>query len=665
MLGASSSSESASVLRIVWLVLVASVIADAVAANPSDSELRREITRIEVLSDTNLVAALAEVRRLQALPEYQAVPNQLAELRAAECLLTLNDQPKDAIPLAEQALKTADLPAQARVPLQVCLGSALEWTGQLEAARGHYEAAVVEARRAGLPLLLADSLGSLAALEYYQGSLVVAAGRLREAQALIEKALADLPTDVQANPDDPAQIAVVRSRRSVLQKLGQLYIGMDDSEKAMSYFQPLLDEAIALNMTQSQIIGYYNIGRALEESGKLAEAWTAQYQSLKLAQAAADEASVAWSQRSLGAILVLQERYQEAAPYIEPALAAFEAMADAEIIAQLKFYRARIHRHRGNIAAAEADLRAAIGTFRQNQTWRFLDKALVDLAQLRQQAGALPEALQLRDERDDIHRKLDRQIQDRAAARLQAEFDNQAQLQENRRLAELQTWQANQLRDAEKLARQQYLIIALAAIIAIFVAYFAVRQLRIAHQMRTIALTDELTKVPNRRAIYALAESQWQLGTEPLSLLILDIDFFKRINDKFGHSTGDEALKLVAQCCRDQLRHGDAIGRVGGEEFMVVLPGASAGVAGSVAERLRQAVLRAPASQIAAELSLSISIGVATRSAGDGQLQGFINRADTALYRAKAGGRNRVENDATGAAAAADADNAVAPVAVS
>ena len=307
----------------------------------------------------------------------------------------------------------------------------------------------------------------------------------------------------------------------------------------------------------------------------------------------------------------------------------------------MTFYRARIARQRGDLATAERDLRTAIATFRKNQTLRFLDRALTELSGLREQAGATAEALTLLQERDRIHRALDQQIQNRAAARLQAEFDNQAQQQENQRLAELQRWQARQLQDAGQLARQQYLIIVLASLIAMFVAYFAMRQLRVARRMRAMALTDELTKVPNRRAVYLLAEAHWRAAIEPFSVLVLDIDFFKRINDRFGHAVGDKALQLVAQQCRDQLRKGDSIGRIGGEEFLVLLPGASASKAVEVAERLRKAVLQAPATALDPALNLSISLGAATRQPGEASLQGLINRADTALYQAKAAGRNQ------------------------
>lgn len=614
-------------------------VADSASQHQTDATAY--LSEVEALASTDAVAALARVQHVKVLPAVQAAPAVLAELQALECNLVINEQPKQAIALAEQVLQAPDLPARPRIRLQICRGQALDWIGQPEAARTAYEQALREARASGDDLLIVDVLIAQAALDAYQGAYVRAAGKLREAQLLVDQTRAGLPLDIQANAEYPRMRALRAIQLSLWQRFGVLYIGMDDGDKALHYFRQVLAEVEARNEVPGQITSLYNMGRALEEQGKLDEAWAVQHRAYELAKTAGDHVSVAWAQRSLGAIRVQQERYDEAQPYIDAAIRAFTQIADAEILAQLTFYRARIARQRGDLATAERDLRTAIATFRQNQTLRFLDRALTELSGLREQAGATAEALTLLQERDRIHRALDQQIQNRAAARLQAEFDNQAQQQENQRLAELQRWQARQLQDAGQLARQQYLIIVLASLIAVFVAYFAVRQLRVARRMRAMALTDELTKVPNRRAVYLLAEAHWRAAIEPFSVLVLDIDFFKRINDRFGHAVGDKALQLVAQQCRDQLRKGDSIGRIGGEEFLVLLPGASASKAVEVAERLRKAVLQAPATALDPALNLSISLGAATRQPGETSLQGLINRADTALYQAKAAGRNQ------------------------
>jgi diguanylate cyclase (GGDEF)-like protein len=124
--------------------------------------------------------------------------------------------------------------------------------------------------------------------------------------------------------------------------------------------------------------------------------------------------------------------------------------------------------------------------------------------------------------------------------------------------------------------------------------------------------------------------------------LLLDIDHFKRINDTFGHATGDRVLQLVAQQLRNALRPGEFFGRVGGEEFLVVLPTADLRSAHQRAESLRTQVSAIDISTVAPELSrLTASIGVAISRPGD-STRTILQRADAALYRAKASGRDRV-----------------------
>ena len=170
----------------------------------------------------------------------------------------------------------------------------------------------------------------------------------------------------------------------------------------------------------------------------------------------------------------------------------------------------------------------------------------------------------------------------------------------------------------------------------------AVRQRRFSRRMRDLALTDELTRLPNRRHFMALADDACARGG-PLALAALDIDHFKRINDRHGHAAGDVVLQRVAHALRVALRPGDAIGRTGGEEFLALLAGATEGDALGAAERLRAAVADIDCAGLPAGVRPSISIGVAAWTGPDDTLDALCRRADAALYAAKEGGRNRVE----------------------
>jgi diguanylate cyclase (GGDEF)-like protein len=171
-------------------------------------------------------------------------------------------------------------------------------------------------------------------------------------------------------------------------------------------------------------------------------------------------------------------------------------------------------------------------------------------------------------------------------------------------------------------------------------------QLRVALSVeRRDASTDALTGQGNRRALDALLGHQMDVAGrtgETFSLLMLDIDFFKQINDEYGHKVGDDALRAFALRVREYLRQGDVCVRYGGEEFVVVLPGATLEKALEVAERVRQGVAQVPLLETP-ELRATVSIGAARLEPGQ-SLEDLLHAADAAMYAAKRGGRNQVQS---------------------
>lgn len=163
-------------------------------------------------------------------------------------------------------------------------------------------------------------------------------------------------------------------------------------------------------------------------------------------------------------------------------------------------------------------------------------------------------------------------------------------------------------------------------------------------QAHELANTDVLTFIPNRRKIIVTLQEEIIRSNRygmPLSISILDIDHFKKVNDTYGHTTGDETLRCVASELRNHIRHPDTIGRYGGEEFLVVLPNSEAKAASEQASRLCREIR---AMQIEANnfvLSVTVSIGIAQFRVDQENWEGFLHRADEALYQAKNEGRDR------------------------
>jgi diguanylate cyclase (GGDEF)-like protein len=187
---------------------------------------------------------------------------------------------------------------------------------------------------------------------------------------------------------------------------------------------------------------------------------------------------------------------------------------------------------------------------------------------------------------------------------------------------------------------------------------------RLVTGLRRLSRSDGLTGLLNRRAIEEALDAQMQRShrsSETFTLMMLDLDHFKAINDRHGHAVGDLALKHTAAILRAELREVDRLGRYGGEEFLFLLPGLPLAQAHGVAERLRQQLVAKPLQQGGASVTLSVSIGVAESAGADADPRSVLRRADAALYRAKAGGRNRVVADAEAPGpTGADAGNSLA-----
>lgn len=164
-------------------------------------------------------------------------------------------------------------------------------------------------------------------------------------------------------------------------------------------------------------------------------------------------------------------------------------------------------------------------------------------------------------------------------------------------------------------------------------------------QLQALSITDHLTGLYNRGHWEANLQQEYhrhQRTGSPVTLMMFDIDFFKKINDTYGHPAGDAVLRQVADQLRHSLRSSDVAGRYGGEEFGVLLLDANAQIAALVAERLRQAIARLVIEHEGRMINLTISIGLAPLVPGTENAQQWLSRADQALYHSKHAGRNRV-----------------------
>lgn len=171
------------------------------------------------------------------------------------------------------------------------------------------------------------------------------------------------------------------------------------------------------------------------------------------------------------------------------------------------------------------------------------------------------------------------------------------------------------------------------------------RQAALESSLEALADTDPLTGVATRRHLFNMLELRVKEATRyslDLSVLILDLDKFKDINDHYGHLAGDTVLQQVAAECTELLRSSDFIGRYGGEEFVIVCPDTDAPQAACLAERIRSSIEKIRLSCVSAERRITVSVGISSWVSGMESVTELLASADSALYRAKKTGRNKV-----------------------
>ena len=238
-------------------------------------------------------------------------------------------------------------------------------------------------------------------------------------------------------------------------------------------------------------------------------------------------------------------------------------------------------------------------------------------------------------------------IRDTQVLRLQARYEiarREAEVADLRHRAE-----ADRLALKAREAQQQALwaaLVALAGMLA-FAFWFGARALRRRRQLADLVMRDDLTGMPNRRAIIAFAQEQFRLCRKlamPLSIAVVDLDHFKQVNDRGGHAAGDRVLRAFAQAAGDVLRGQERMGRYGGDEWLLVMPGTGMEELAMVFERLRHQLAAQSVHGLPNPHGITLSMGAAALRDSVESVEALVDEADRQLYRAKAEGRNTLRH---------------------
>jgi diguanylate cyclase (GGDEF)-like protein len=600
---------------------------NASAIEPAEIATRLDQAEAIHATDKSQSRALLDSvnRALVAAPD----PRLVARAQLLECTWATDDRPAAyravavGLPAAERA---GDFALQAK--LVSCRGAALLADSRDRDAESDYLAAVALARRGKDPAAEADALYGLGELQYNRG------------------AMADALTSLQFSYRTNERLGRQKQRLDALAGIANVYADAQVAQydRAIEYYHQLAVGYAQYGQPSDVADTLFNLGATNETKGDFAAAEGHYRDALAAFVKLKRGDDIAFTKRALGSALMKQNRAQEALVQFNAALAFYERAGNDNYVANTHQFRGMAYRRLGRFDDALQDLAAARTYYEKEKNIRFLDKNVEEAALVYAQLGDWRNAYEFRTRHLKMQQELAGVRRDELSSRLRVEFDVGKKEQENRSLARENKLRATALHEAQRNQQLQRIVISLTALLAIALAVLFWRQVANTRRVRTMALTDELTQLPNRRHILGvldLAFADAKRNRRPATVIAFDIDRFKRINDTYGHAAGDTVLRTVARACRFALRPTDHIGRTGGEEFLIVLLDATSEQALEIAERLRTAVENLDFPAIEGGLRVTISLGVWIT--GEYEPHAAIAAADSLLYRAKEGGRNRVE----------------------
>ncbi|HET6486063.1 MAG TPA: diguanylate cyclase [Spirochaetia bacterium] len=421
-----------------------------------------------------------------------------------------------------------------------------------------------------------------------------------------------------------AQSAGDRIREAaVLGSMGVVYVHAKHGEESLRTFRQVLQINRELGQTREEALTLNNQSLAFRAVGDNANALAASLEALRLAKESGFGALVVTATGTVGESYLASGEAPKACEYFDRYLTAARSAGSKRDEAWALMLLGETHVRRSSVASARECLARALEITQEVGLRSEEARCRKLLADLHEKQGDLAEALaQFR-----LYHELSESIFSEQTASRIANLQVIRQVEMARRDAEIQYLKTIELqREIEERKKSQRALEELAAI-------------------------DPLTGAFNRRQFLLLAEQEIREaapGRRPVTLIMVDVDHFKSINDRHGHSIGDRVLTEIAHLIRESLRKGEAVCRMGGDEFAILLPRTSAAQGQLIAQRVLEKVVSCPFQGNGGSFSVTASFGVAEVSAAvPGTLEMLVDRADKAVYAAKRSGRNRVSTCAS------------------
>lgn len=526
----------------------------------------------------------------------------------------------------EQARQAGDLEAEAN--FQICRGLYQSRVTTERDALPAYEEGIRIARRLENGRLIADGLTWRGSAQSLLGEQAKALFDFLEAQRLYET------------------VGSTTAAQSNLISIATIYRRLGEYDKAGDYLRQSMVSAQRKRDKQEQMVVNLQLGFLAIERGDAAAAVAPLQQALVLARETGSRQSVGSALLALAESSNARQQYAEALQHLERAAGEFQAVSDKSNTGMLALQSAEAHAGLGQHELAAREFDIAEANVRHSNNMRYLAELYEERSKNQEALGKPSAALADLKLKMKADAALARMAKTQITTLMSYQFDTERRELENRKLGADKALKEQQLAALERVRGWQRLAILLAGVLLALMLWLAWRQWRQSRRLHRLALTDPLTGISNRRHIehmLHMAVDEARRAHRALTVIMLDVDHFKRVNDSHGHPVGDQVLEQIVQACQGALRQFDRLGRMGGEEFLVVLPDTDLEGGLQVAERLRANVVAARPMVAGIELQLSISLGVAQLRHADTGAASLVRRADAALYHAKDNGRNRVE----------------------